>query len=27
MILFLYDKTFEGLLSCIFFAYARKRFP
>ncbi len=27
MILFLYDKTFEGLLSCIFFAYARRRNP
>lgn len=27
MVLFLYDKTFEGLLSCIFFAYAQKRFP
>src|SRR5690606_28220511 len=27
MILFHYDKTFEGLLSCIFFAYAQKCIP
>ena len=27
MILFLYDKTFDGLLSCIFFAYEQKKFP
>lgn len=25
--LFIYDKTFEGLLSCLFFAYEQKRFP
>lgn len=27
MIVFTYDKTFEGLLSCIFYAYERKIFP
>ena len=27
MILYLYDKTFDGLLSCVFFAYEQKRFP
>lgn len=27
MIHFFYDKTFDGLLSCIFFAYEQKRFP
>lgn len=27
MILFIYDKTFEGLLSCVFFAYEQKKFP
>lgn len=27
MILFIYDKTFEGLLSCVFFAYEHKKFP
>lgn len=27
MILFTYDKTFDGLLSCVFFAYEKKKFP
>ena len=27
MILFIYDKTFDGLLTCIFFAYETKTFP
>ena len=27
MTLFIYDKTFEGLLSCVFFAYEQKIFP
>ena len=27
MILFHYDNTFDGLLSCVFFAYEQKRFP
>lgn len=27
MILFTYDKTFDGLLSCVFFAYEQKKFP
>lgn len=27
MIVFVYDKTFDGLLSCIFFAYEQKKFP
>lgn len=27
MIIFTYDKTFEGLLTCIFEAYYRKLFP
>lgn len=27
MILFTYDKTFDGLLSCVFFAYDQKTFP
>ena len=27
MILFIYDHTFEGLLTCIFDAYFRKTFP
>ncbi|MDR0333918.1 MAG: TIGR03915 family putative DNA repair protein [Dysgonamonadaceae bacterium] len=27
MIHFFYDKTFDGLLSCVFFAYEQKRFP
>ncbi|MDO5664384.1 MAG: TIGR03915 family putative DNA repair protein [Bacteroidia bacterium] len=27
MILFIYDKTFDGLLSCLFFAYEQKKFP
>lgn len=27
MILFIYDKTFDGLLSCVFFAYEQKKFP
>ena len=27
MIHFTYDKTFDGLLSCIFFAYENKKFP
>lgn len=27
MILFTYDKTFDGLLSCLFFAYEQKKFP
>ncbi|MBK5196024.1 MAG: TIGR03915 family putative DNA repair protein [Proteiniphilum sp.] len=27
MILFTYDKTFDGLLSCIFLAYETKKFP
>jgi len=27
MIIFRYDKTFEGLLSCVFDAYSRKQFP
>ncbi len=27
MTLFLYDKTFDGLLSCLFFAYEQKKFP
>lgn len=27
MIIFTYDKTFEGLLTCIFEAYDRKLFP
>ena len=27
MIVFTYDKTFDGLLSCLFFAYEQKKFP
>lgn len=27
MTLFLYDKTFDGLLSCLFFAYRQKKSP
>lgn len=27
MILFIYDHTFDGLLSCVFFAYKQKKFP
>lgn len=27
MTLFLYDKTFDGLLSCVFFAYEQKKLP
>ena len=27
MLVFRYDKTFEGLLTCLFEAYVRKRFP
>ena len=27
MVHFFYDKTFDGLLSCVFFAYEQKRFP
>lgn len=27
MIVFVYDKTFDGLLSCVFFAYETKVFP
>lgn len=27
MIVFFYDKTFEGLLTCVFDAYSRKTFP
>lgn len=27
MIIFIYDHTFEGLLTCIFDAYFRKSFP
>ena len=27
MIVFIYDKTFDGLLSCVFFAYEQKVFP
>ena len=27
MIIFLYDKTLDGLLSCVFFAYETKQFP
>jgi len=27
MIIFRYDKTFEGLLTCVFDAYSRKMFP
>ncbi|HOI80262.1 hypothetical protein SDC9_57843 [bioreactor metagenome] len=27
MIIFTYDKTFDGLLSCVFFAYEQKKFP
>ncbi len=27
MIIFTYDKTFDGLLSCLFFAYEQKKFP
>lgn len=27
MIVFIYDHTFEGLLTCVFDAYVRKRFP
>ena len=27
MTLFTYDKTFDGLLSCVFFAYEQKTFP
>ncbi|MBK5195601.1 MAG: DNA metabolism protein, partial [Proteiniphilum sp.] len=27
MILFTYDKSFDGLLSCIFFAYQTKKLP
>ncbi len=27
MIIFTYDKTFDGLLSCVFFAYEQKSFP
>jgi len=27
MIIFRYDKTFEGLLTCVFDAYSRKAFP
>jgi len=27
MIIFRYDKTFEGLLTCVFDAYSRKSFP
>lgn len=27
MTIFLYDKTFDGLLSCLFFAYEQKKFP
>lgn len=27
MIVFTYDNTFDGLLSCLFFAYEQKKFP
>ena len=27
MTIFIYDKTFEGLLTCIFDAYFKKSFP
>jgi len=27
MLIFYYDSTFEGLLSCIFEGYSRKQFP
>ncbi len=27
MILFIYDKTFDGLLSCVFLSYEQKKFP
>ncbi|OJV87481.1 MAG: DNA metabolism protein [Bacteroidia bacterium 44-10] len=27
MIIFTYDNTFDGLLSCLFFAYEQKKFP
>lgn len=27
MIIFTYDKTLDGLLSCVFFAYEQKKFP
>lgn len=27
MIIFTYDKTFDGLLSCVFFAYEQRLFP
>ncbi len=27
MTIFTYDKTFDGLLSCVFFAYEQKKFP
>lgn len=27
MTLFVYDKTFDGILSCVFFAYEHKKFP
>ena len=27
MIIYTYDKTFDGLLSCIFFAYETRKFP
>lgn len=27
MIVFVYDKTLDGLLSCVFFAYEQKKFP
>ena len=27
MIVFVYDRSFDGLLSCVFFAYEQKRFP
>jgi len=27
MIIFIYDNTFDGLFSCVFFAYEQKKFP
>ena len=27
MIIFIYDNSFDGLLSCVFFAYEQKKFP
>ncbi len=27
MIVFTYDNTFDGLLSCVFFAYEQRKFP